>query len=704
MTAIMRAVVPDAIEAFRAALAARGLVPPDELIADGRIHRCDVAAGKRGNGDGAYLLHTDGVPAGGYQNHRDGLGWQNWRAPLRRMLTAPEMAAHRARMEAAERARAKDEARRRAEAAERAASLWRTSEPAPADHAYLRDKGVRSHGLRAIKGRLMVPLRIGEELVSLQSITADGEKRFLSGGRTRGAWHLIGTPGETICIAEGYATGASVHEATGLAVAVAFYCANLEPVAQALRQRHPQARIIVCADDDYRTAGNPGLAHATAAARAVGGVVAVPDFGAQRPDGCTDLNDLARLRGAEAVRACIEAASAPSEAQAAETAPGPDAAAVELVRGDAMRIEPVRWLWDGWLALGKLHILAGAPGTGKTTIALAIAATVTIGGRWPDGTRAEPADVVMWSGEDDPADTLAPRLLATGADLRRVQFVTAARDEHGRRAFDPARDMPALADALLRSRPRLLVLDPIVNAVGSDSHKNGEVRRALAPVVELAAEIGCAVLGISHFSKGTAGRDPVERVTGSLAFSALARVVLVAAKQPEDQGGGRLLARAKSNLGPDGGGFAYTLQVSAVPGRPEIEATRVLWGAALEGTARELLGKAEAEPEAGGEGRDAGEWLREALADGEVDARTLRRLTEDAGYAWRSMQRVAHRIGATAVRTGFGAGAKYVWRLPMRATNPPCAPCAPNSECGVHGEHGVDGATEPAPAADREVI
>lgn len=251
--------------------------------------------------------------------------------------------------------------------------------------------------------------------------------------------------------------------------------------------------------------------------------------------------------------------------------------AVELIRGDAIKVEPVRWLWEGWLARGKLHIMAGAPGTGKTTLALAIAATVTSGGRWPDSSRAEVGAVLIWSGEDDPSDTLAPRLLAMAANMARVHFVGSVAAGEGRRPFDPATDMRALmARAAEIGDVRLLIVDPIVNAVAVDSHKNTEVRRALAPIVELASTLDCAALGISHFSKGTAGRDPVERVTGSLAFGALPRVVLATARIKEEDGTERrLLVRAKNNNGPDGAVSLIPLnwfRTAIMPGsrRPEL--------------------------------------------------------------------------------------------------------------------------------------
>ena len=203
-----------------------------------------------------------------------------------------------------------------------------------------------------------------------------------------------------------------------------------------------------------------------------------------------------------------------------------------LPRGDTIRPQPISWLWPGWLAKGKLHILGGAPGTGKTTITLSLAAIVTRGGTWPDGSQClTPGRVVIWSGEDDPADTLVPRLMAAGADLSLVDFVGDVQQDGRARSFDPARDIEPLRDAIKRSGgASLLNVDPVVSAVAGDSHKNSETRRALQPLVDVAGELGAALIGVTHFSKGTSGREPLERITGSLAFGALARIVMVTAK------------------------------------------------------------------------------------------------------------------------------------------------------------------------------
>jgi len=340
-----------------------------------------------------------------------------------------------------------------------------------------------------------------------------------------------------------------------------------------------------------------------------------------------------------------------------ETAP-----AVEIINGSTIVPRPITWLWQGWLAQGKLHILAGAPGAGKTTIALALAAVLTVGGRWPDGSRAPDGDVLVWSAEDDAADSLIPRFLASGGDRLRIHFVGGITDDGGRRPFDPSRDVPALV-ASARRLPslRLLVLDPIVSAVAGDSHKNAEVRRGLQPVVNFAAEAGCGVLGITHFTKGTSGREPTERVTGSLAFVALARLVLATAK-PAEADGKRRLVRAKSNIGPDGGGYEYDLILEPLA-EHHFAAQRVVWGTSLDGGARELLNDVE-QPEEdvrSGAQSAAEKFLRETLSDGPVPVRQLKQAAQANCIAWRTVERTKKALGIIAVKGGMNEG--WLWRL-----------------------------------------
>ena len=297
----------DPIELFRRAIADVGLEAPDTINADGGIHRFSTN-GRRGDDSGWYVCHADGIASGAFGCWRTGLQL-TWCSKSDSELTQAEREAHRQRIKAMQLQREADQVARHQTAATDAAKRWQLSKACTVHH-YLTTKCVQGHGVRVDDaGALIVPMRdTASTLLSLQTIAPDGDKRFLSGGKVKGCYHSIGKPNGVLIVCEGYATGASLHEATGHAVAVAFNAGNLEAVAIALRAKYPTARLILAADDDLHTDGNPGITKANAAALAVGGLVAVPDFGVNRPDKATDFNDLHTLAGAEAVRRCIEAA------------------------------------------------------------------------------------------------------------------------------------------------------------------------------------------------------------------------------------------------------------------------------------------------------------------------------------------------------------------------------------------------------------
>ena len=294
------------IDQFRRAIATRGLYT-SEIIADGKIHRCNTE-GKQGKRNGAYILHLDGLPAGGFQNHADGLGWEAWHAEGSNTMTTTQLAEARRLINEARQKRETEETRRRVVARENAGLIWADSWPV-VNHTYLTRKGVQAHGIRiANDGRLVVPMRDAASVLhSVQYIDQYGGKRFLTNGRKQGCYFSMGgKPDEVLLVCEGYATGASLFEATGYPVAVAFDAGNLLPVVQALRKKFPGIQLVICADDDYQTS-NPGLTRATEAAKAVGGMVAVPVFSDPRPNGATDFNDLHQAQGEEVVRQQLQA-------------------------------------------------------------------------------------------------------------------------------------------------------------------------------------------------------------------------------------------------------------------------------------------------------------------------------------------------------------------------------------------------------------
>lgn len=614
------------------------------------------------------------------------------------------------------------EAQAEAEAKEKALRLWRAASIASADNDYLRRKCVspvgalrevprqlaceilgytpRANGNELVGPTLLTtPIKRGGELSSIELIDGEGRKACIAGGKVGGGhWAAQPLPqgdgeGITICIGEGVATMLSCREATGHVVIAARSCDNLEAVAREFRGRYPKARIVIVAD-----LGN-GQAKAEAAALAIGGVVAAPRFAEPRQPGDKDMNDRHRRDGLEAVRADIDAAKTPDvpmphplpENRSGAILARPDG--VVTLRGDAVKVVALGWYWLGFLPSGKVVLIGGASGTGKTTLAIELAATITRGGRWPDGTRAEVGSVLVWSGEDSIADVLAPRFMAAEADMARVHFVAGVDTERGKRPFDPAQDFGRLAETA-KAIPdlRLVIVDPIVMAVAGDSHKNAETRRGLQPLVDFAEHHGVVVVGVTHFSKGTQGRDPIERITGSLAFAAVARLVLVAAKLDESNGGGRVLVRSKSNLGPDGGGFNYELeQVEAKPG---IQASRIRWGVPIEGAARDILAAAEVpgDPTEREEVRGAEEWLRDTLAEGSMPKAVVMDRGKTAGYSERTLQRARERIHAKAVVTGFGKNKRSLWALgtdgAIRASEPSIVPIVPNNNGGMNGTNG----------------
>ena len=368
------------LDIFRQEIEKAGLTPPETILADGEIHRF-ASNGDRNDDAGWYVLYGDGLPAGFFGDWRSSLK-QNWCAKADRQMSATEREEHRTRLDRARSQREADERLRHVDAAQRAQAIWNEAAPATGQHPYLQKKGIGPHGLRVVHARvddgdmLVVPVTSDGTMTSLQFISRDGTKRFLRNGVVKGGSYMLGdlTKATTILICEGFATGASLHEATDLPVIVAFNAGNLVPVARALRETHSRLTLLVCADDDVATEGNPGLSNATEAAEAADGRLIVPDFGSDRPDGVTDFNDLANLCGLDAVKQAITTAirqeetttmtTATADVREAETHTDPwpqlDEVALRGVIGDLVRaIEPhseadvVALLVQGLIAFGS---------------------------------------------------------------------------------------------------------------------------------------------------------------------------------------------------------------------------------------------------------------------------------------------------------------------------------------------------------------
>jgi putative DNA primase/helicase len=260
-------------------------------VPDGDIHRFRVPDDKPGTLNGWYVLYLDGIASGAFGSWKAG-GTHTWSS--REPHNNREAEQVRQRIEQARRQREAEQHKRQLEAANLAQRWWRDARRADPGHAYLIAKGVRPHGLRQRGDELLVPLYAGGVLVNLQRIAPDGGKRFLFGGRIKGTYSPLGriTPGKPLCVCEGWATGATLHE-SGYTVACAMNAGNLKPVALALRAEYHTTEIIIAGDDDRLTEGNPGRTAANAAAAAVGGLVTFPEWPADAPLTLTDFNDLA---------------------------------------------------------------------------------------------------------------------------------------------------------------------------------------------------------------------------------------------------------------------------------------------------------------------------------------------------------------------------------------------------------------------------
>ena len=287
------------IQAFRDAIAAAGLTPPDEIKGDGERHRFS-SDGRPHNKSGWYRFHDDERPAGAFGCWRSDIS-VTWKSTNNKPFTQAERDAYRQRMQHLEAQRAEELRAAHAEAATKAAELWARARPD--DHLYLDRKEIQCIGARVLGDELLIPVKhSAKELVGLQRIYPDGAKRFIKGTPLAGGYCTLGTPAKdgTVVICEGYATGVSIHLATGWCVVVAFNAGNLKAVAQKITRALPSARIIIGADDDAFTEGNPGV---TAAAE-TGLPACLPVWSGERGKG-TDFNDLHVSEGLEAVRACF---------------------------------------------------------------------------------------------------------------------------------------------------------------------------------------------------------------------------------------------------------------------------------------------------------------------------------------------------------------------------------------------------------------
>lgn len=428
-------------------------------------------------------------------------------------------------------------------------------------------------------------------------------------------------------------------------------------------------RVVILPDKD-----EPGRKHAAEVARSLYGkaaevrIVELPGDGKDVSDWIEGLD----CRTAEELRnALIEMAeSTPPYVPPIE----PEDGAPVLVRLADVKSEPLHWLWPLRIPIGKVTLIAGDPGLGKSLLTLDVAGRVSAGTPWPDcpDSPVQAGSVVLLSAEDDIADTIRPRLSAAGADVNRIvaiQGVFYKESDTGtirEAAFSLQDDLPALQKAITETENvRLVIIDPITAYLGRiDSHKNAEIRGLLAPLARLAAEHEVAILVITHLNKNASG-SAMYRLTGSLGFVAAARAVWLVVKDSENPGR-RLFLPVKNNLAPSGTGLAFTVQPS--PNNPDIPV--IAW----EADPVEIHPDDALMAELGGNGshsalQEAVDWLRDILGRGPVRAKEVKERAVEEGIALRTLDRAKAVLQVKARHEGFGG--PWVWDLPHSAPKLP---------------------------------
>lgn len=348
---------------------------------------------------------------------------------------------------------------------------------------------------------------------------------------------------------------------------------------------------------------------------------------------------------------------------------------LDVISAAAVRPEAVDWLWKNWLPLGKLSLVAGMPETGKSTLALQLAATLSTGAKWPDETSVgDPGGTLVLTAEDGLSDTVVPRLLAAHADLERIRIWRGVRKLVGDKGeivtLPPTfpEDTGELRKAIAQHAPKLIIVD-VLNAYLSgkiDSYRDMDIRRALMPLAKLAEETGVAIVGVVHLNKST-GSTVMTRINGSMGYAGTARVVMLAGVDPDDETEERrVFLVGKSNVGRKPAPLAYRIMSVALS--QGIESSRIDWEGESAQTATTLLegGSSAREAERAGKEKATVEWLERLFIDQrELTQREIaQRFRTECGRSEATLHRLGEQLGVQKRRIGFGRGSAVVWIYP----------------------------------------
>jgi len=462
-------------------------------------------------------------------------------------------------------------------------------------------------------------------------------------GATAGGAVVFGNllDGAAILEGEGIETVLSACQASGLPGIATLSAGTLgKPL---LPSNKP---VIVLADKGSEAAAEAGAERRLKEGRAV--KIALPSHG-------KDFNDTLVAAGSVAVKTCID------HAIAAKLKPQIKTYSARCLAD--ISPERVHWLWEGQFAKGKLSLIAGHPGRGKSQLTLAVAALVSTGGDWPDGATCAAGNVVLVSCEDEQSDTVVPRLMALGADLKRCHVLDAVRDEHGKeRPFSLKAGIGALTKMLDDLNDvALVIIDPISAYLdGIDSHKNADMRGALVPLQALAEKYKASVLMISHFNKGTADGLALSRVSGSGALGAVCRSCWMVERDPDDPTGeARFLVPMKNNIGNDRYGFAFQLEGCQVADGIATSRIRFRPGKILV-SADTLAASSKGKDEQPSSCEAAISFLQDELTGGPKAQADVIEAGKKAGHAKRTLERAKRELNVRSQKIGSA----WLWSLP----------------------------------------
>jgi hypothetical protein len=329
---------------------------------------------------------------------------------------------------------------------------------------------------------------------------------------------------------------------------------------------------------------------------------------------------------------------------------------LDYVAADTITPTRVEWLWKNRLPRGRIVILEGDPGVGKSTITTDALARVSIGGTFPDGQAAPKGHGIVLSAEDDEADTIVPRLSAVGADLSQITVLRPGKPDGSPLSIPD--DVDVLRRLIGRVGASLLVIDPLSAFLAGrvNDYRDHHIRRALTPLSEVAQDTGCCIIVIRHWTKGTISDKAIHRGAGSIGIAGAARVVMAVGSHPDADGDDpRVLATVKNNLGPHAPSLMFGIEVDDAR-----DVSRIVWGGQTDLSADALMvAKSDEEKTAVD---DAVEFLREELKSGPVQQAILKKAWDGS---WSTLRRAKSKLNVRSSKAGFGgAGSGWTWSLP----------------------------------------